>query len=89
MKWFECANSRALAERLRNGYEVNGQTAWALLTKAEKYRVCLISELPDEEVTRMHMIPARSLADALERVAGKTGFVMPRGAAVLPRIGNT
>ena len=89
MKWFESANSRALAERLRNGYEVNGQTAWALLTKAETYRVCFISQLPDEQVKQMRMLPARSIAEALAGLAGKTGFIMPRGAAVLPRIENT
>jgi nickel-dependent lactate racemase len=89
MKWFESADSRALATRLRSGYEVNGQTAWALLTKAETYRVCLISQLPDEEVKQMRMIPAHSLAEALEGAGGKTGFIMPRGAAVLPRIENT
>ena len=89
MKWFASADARALAERLRHGYEVNGQTAWALLMKAEKYRVCLISQLPDEQVKQMRMIPARSLAEALEGVAGKPGFVMPRGAAVLPRIEST
>ena len=89
MKWFESANARALADRLRTGYEVNGQTAWALLTKAERYRVYLISELPDEQVKRMRMKPARSLAEALESVGNKTGYIMPRGAAVLPRTGNT
>ena len=46
LKWFDASDSRALEARLVNGYEVNGQTAWALLTKAERYRVCLISELP-------------------------------------------
>ena len=86
MKWFDSTDSRALADRLRTNYEVNGQTAWALLTKAECYRVHLISELPDERVKRMRMIPARSLAEALEGVTGQTGFIMPRGAAVLPLI---
>ena len=86
LKWFESADSRALAERLRNEYEVNGQTAWALLTKAERYRVCLVSQLPDEQVKQMRMIPARSLAEALEGTEDKEGFVLPRGAAVLPRI---
>jgi nickel-dependent lactate racemase len=89
MKWFASEDARALAARLRNGYEVNGQTAWALLSKAETYRVYLISQLPDEQVKQMRMIPARSLPEALELVGGKTGFVMPRGAAVLPRIENT
>ena len=89
MKWFDSADSRALAERLRNGYEVNGQTAWALLTKAENFRVCLISQLPDEQVKRMGMTPVRSIPEALQSSGGKTGFVMPRGAALLPRIENT
>ena len=86
MKWFDSADARGLADRLRTEYEVNGQTAWALLTKAERYRVYLISGLPDEQVKRMRMIPARSLAEALAGVGIKTGYIMPRGAAVLPRI---
>jgi nickel-dependent lactate racemase len=86
LKWFESADSRALAERLRNEYEVNGQTAWALLSKAERYRVCLVSQLPDEQVNQMRMTPARSLAEALEGAGDREGFVMPRGATVLPRI---
>lgn len=89
MKWFDSIESRALAERLGSEYEVNGQTAWALLRKAETYRVYLVSQLPDEQVKRMRMIPARSIAEALEGVANRTGFIMPRGAAVLPRIENT
>jgi lactate racemase len=86
MKWFENADARALAKRLRNEYEVNGQTAWALLTKAERYRVVLVSELPDEQVRQMRMVPARSLSEALEDAGADEGFVMPRGATVLPRI---
>src|SRR5207253_2748888 len=31
LKWFDSADSGALEIRLRNAYEVNGQTAWALL----------------------------------------------------------
>lgn len=85
LKWFESANARALAERLREGYEVNGQTAWALLTKSERYRIFLVSELPDEQVKLMRMTPARSIAEALEGCGGQTGFILPRGAAVLPR----
>ena len=85
LKWFEAANSRALENRLRNGYEVNGQTAWSLLTKAERYRIYLVSELREEQVEKMRMRPARSLAHALDEVTGD-GFIMPRGAAVLPRL---
>lgn len=86
MKWFDESDSRALAARLVNGYEVNGQTAWALLTKAERFRVCLVSDLPAEDVKRMRMIPVRTIAEALEQAGDSDGYIMPRGAAVLPRI---
>jgi nickel-dependent lactate racemase len=86
MKWFDETDARALATRLVNGYEVNGQTAWALLTKAERFRVCLVSELPPDDVRRMRMFPVRTIAEALEHAGSGDGFIMPRGAAVLPVI---
>ena len=86
MKWFDARDSRSLENRLRNGYEVNGQTAWSLLTKAERYRVCLVSQLRDEQVERMRMLPVRTISEALDQAGNGSGFVMPRGAAVLPRI---
>lgn len=85
LKWFDAADSRALENKLRNGYEVNGRTAWSLMTKAETYRVCLVSELREEHVEKMRMIPERSLEQALDHAGGDQGFIMPRGAAVLPR----
>jgi lactate racemase len=86
LKWFEEKNSSALAARLRDAYEVNGQTAWSLLIKAERYRILLVSELPEEHVRRMRMIPARSLTDALSQIAGEqSGYIMPYGARFLPR----
>lgn len=87
LKWFEAADSRALATRLRSEYEVNGQTAWSLLAKAERYRICLLSQLPDEQVKQMRLTPVRSLAEAMGDDGD--GFIMPRGAAVLPRVEET
>jgi nickel-dependent lactate racemase len=85
LKWFDSADSRALEARLREAYEVNGQTAWALLTKAERFRVHLVSTLPDEDVRRMRMTPARSLEEALARIDREApGYVLPRGAAYMP-----
>jgi lactate racemase len=86
LKWFDERDARALAARLVNGYEVNGQTAWALLTKAEHHRVCLISELPRADVEKMRMHPVQTIAEALEQAGTGSGLIMPRGAAVLPRI---
>ena len=85
LKWFESANSSALETRLRTAYEVNGQTAWALLTKTERFRVHIVTKLGDEEVRRMRMIPARSIEEVLAGVSPDVkGYIMPRGAALLP-----
>lgn len=85
LKWFAAEDSNALEARLREAYEVNGQTAWSLLTKAEAYRIYVISELADDQVRTMRMIPAGTVEDAL-REWGKqsAGFILPRGAAILP-----
>ncbi|HJZ79930.1 MAG TPA: nickel-dependent lactate racemase, partial [Pyrinomonadaceae bacterium] len=53
MKWFESENSRALESRLREAYEVNGQTAWALLTKTERFNVRITTKLRSEEARGM------------------------------------
>lgn len=85
LKWFQETDSRALEKRLRQFYEVNGQTAWSLLTKAERFRVVLVSDLPSEDVRLMRMIPAKSLEDALQNLdLYENGYLMPNGAAWLP-----
>jgi nickel-dependent lactate racemase len=85
LKWFDGKDSRSLENRLREGYEVNGQTAWSLLTKAEKFRVHLVSELADEDVRRMRMQPARNLAEAIARAnQNAQGYIMPRASSSLP-----
>ena len=86
LKWFDARNSRELGARLVSGYEVNGQTAWALLTKAERFRVCLVSDLPRDDVKLMRMVPVETISEALEQARSGDGYIMPRGAAVLPRV---
>ncbi|MGA9995075.1 MAG: nickel-dependent lactate racemase [Pyrinomonadaceae bacterium] len=87
LRWFEMEDSRALEERLREHYEVNGQTAWSLMTKAERHRVFLISSLPDEDVKRMRITPARTIDEALAHTGESAeGYILPRGASVLPLI---
>ena len=85
LKWFEEEDSSTLAGRLRLEYEVNGQTAWALLTKAERYRVLLLSTLPDQDVKQMRMTPGHSMEEALAQLdPAVQGYILPRGAACLP-----
>jgi nickel-dependent lactate racemase len=85
LKWFDAANSRELEADLRAGYEVSGQTAWSLMTKAERFRVQLVSALPDEDVRRMRLTPARTIEDALAQIeTDAVGYLLPRGAAFMP-----
>ena len=84
LKWFDHHSARELSERLRTDYEVNGQTAWALLDKTERYRVAIVSSLPEEQVKQMRMVPRASLAAAFEEIDPVEGYIMPRGAALLP-----
>lgn len=85
LKWFDEENSSTLAGRLRLAYEVNGQTAWALLTKAERYRVLMLSTLRDQDVKQMRMIPIHSLDEVLAQLdPAVQGYILPRGAAWLP-----
>lgn len=90
LKWFDSKSSRELEERLRSGYEVNGQTAWSLLLKAESFRIFLVSDLPAHEVEKMRMIPVQTLDEALRHISTESqGLIMPRGAAYLPLLGAT
>ncbi|HKO36673.1 MAG TPA: nickel-dependent lactate racemase [Pyrinomonadaceae bacterium] len=85
LKWFETEDSRALETHLREHYEVNGQTAWALLTKTESFRVHIMTELYEPDVRRMRMTPASSIESALSEITPTAkGYIMPRGAALLP-----
>jgi nickel-dependent lactate racemase len=85
LKWFAAKEPGELESLLHEAYEVNGQTAWSLMTKAEKYRICLVSELADDDVRSMGMIPASNLADALECVdRSSPGYILPRAPATLP-----
>ncbi len=85
MKWFDSADSRALENRLREKYEVNGQTAWALMIKAERFRVHIVTSLGRDQCARMRLHPVGSIDEALAEVARDApGYILPRGAGLLP-----
>ena len=85
LKWFDAENSRSLATSLREAYVVNGQTAWTLLNKAERFNVVLVSRLDETDVRRMRIVPARTVEDALAQASGDApGYVLPYGARFMP-----
>jgi nickel-dependent lactate racemase len=85
LQWFDADNSRSLAARLRETYAVNGQTAWSLLTKAERFNIHLVSRLDEEDVRHMRLTPARTIEAALAAAdVNAPGYVMPHGARFMP-----
>jgi lactate racemase len=85
--WFEAENSRKLAAKLCEKYQVNGQTAWSLFEKAERFKIHLISDLPEETVKKMRLHPAQNLSQIFSEInQNATGYVLPFGAKFLPKV---
>lgn len=89
--WFRYRDLDSFEQRLRSHYEINGQTAYSQLQKALRFRIILVSTLPPEEVRTMQMIPAGTLAEALQMAKGMlpedfSAYVIPEGGTVLPVI---
>lgn len=84
LNWFEAENAEMLAEKLCAGYQVNGQTAWSLLKKAENFNVRIITSLPESETRPMKLQKARSLDEILSGIGDSAkGYILPFGAKFL------
>lgn len=83
LKWFEAANSKDLADRLCEAYQVNGQTAWNLLRIAEKFDVRIVTDLPEAKVRPTRTKYFQSLAEAVKGIDSEKGYILPAGAKVM------
>lgn len=84
LSWFEAKNADNLAEKLCANYRVNGQTAWNLLRKAEKFNIRIITNLPEDETRAMQLHKVNSLEKILPEIDNDTkGYIMPFGAKYL------
>ena len=78
LEWFTATDSNGLAERLCEGYQVNGQTAWSLLRKAERFNIKLVTSLSEEVVNHLR---CEKFELKKEMPAVSTmGYIMPFGA---------
>jgi nickel-dependent lactate racemase len=80
MKWFAVSNSNELAKLLCEKYQVNGQTAWSFLTKAERFDIKMVTSLPGDQVEakRAIKIDLSAINDALGHSKG--GYILPAGS---------
>jgi lactate racemase len=89
LNWFEAANSEKLAENLCANYQVNGQTAWSLLRKAERFDIQIMTALPENETRPMRLHKARSPEEILSDSDKNTkGYILPFGAKFLVQNSN-
>jgi nickel-dependent lactate racemase len=86
LDWFAAGNSRDLARTLCEKYQVNGQTAWSLLTKTERFDVQVVTSLDAGALRRMRMT---KYSPKMLKTAGidsiSSGYVIPDGARILIR----
>lgn len=86
-RWFVPGGSSATAEMLLQNYKINGQTAWGLRKKTERFRILLVSSLAPDIVRLMGMEPQVSLETALAEVeASDRGYILPSGLTTLPYV---
>ena len=89
--WFRYQDLDEFEYALRENYQINGQTAHAVLSKARRFRVILISEFSATETETMGMEKAIDLPSALELVVPRLDaaariVVIPDGGMVLPTV---
>lgn len=87
--WFRHTQLDEFEDALREKYEINGQTAYSVLQKAQRLTIILVSEFPEQQVEAMGMLPARTLDEALQKAElflpnDWRALVMPEGGSVLP-----
>lgn len=87
INWFDAADSAELGRRLCESYQVNGQTAWSLLEKAERFDIRIVTSLPAEATEKMRLTSMQSLARAVSKAGKeKAGYILPNGARTLVRV---
>ncbi len=84
LRWFVPGGSSATARLLVEDYKINGQTAWGLRRKAERFRLLLVSTLEALTVSRMGLEPYATLDSALATIPPQSGYIIPRGLTTLP-----
>lgn len=84
LKWFDAANSSELAEKLCAKYQVNGQTAWTLLKKSERFNISIVTDLDIADVKKMRL--KKIDVDQISTIAAETdsrAYIFPMGAKFL------
>ena len=81
LNWFEAKTSKELALNLCKKYQVNGQTAWSLLRKAERFDVRIVTGLEKAQTAKMRLAKSdKSDISSISRAKSSPGYIIPDGA---------
>lgn len=80
LKWFVPGGSRAIGEMLAAKYQVNGQTAWSLREKAERFEILMVTELEEASISSMGLKKVSFETVTKLVTGGSEGFIIPNAA---------
>ncbi len=89
--WFRYQDLAEFETALRADYQINGQTAHAVLARSRRFRILLISEFSSEQTAAMGMKKTADLQTALKQVkptlpTDYSTVIIPDGGTILPVI---
>ncbi|HVP57440.1 MAG TPA: nickel-dependent lactate racemase [bacterium] len=89
LPWFSMGGARAVSRRLRAQYQLNAQTALALMKKLERIRVFMVTRLERATVESMGIAFAATLEEAVEAARANLGpspltYVLPIAWGIVP-----
>ena len=87
LKWFDATNSSDLAEKLCEKYQVNGQTAWSLLQKAERFKIKIVTSLTEAQIASTRLELVKNIS-SIASESTEAGYIIPNGGKVLIRVAN-
>lgn len=80
LDWFDHADSAALASALCRKYQVNGQTAWSLLTKTERFNVRMLTSIPANTLKQLRIDPISP--EQLPTLTNRPAYIIPTGSKI-------
>lgn len=84
LSWFDAGDVNEIAKKLCENYAVNGQTAWSLRSKTDRFDVRMLTSLDAVAVKKMGMTKIDDLESEMRRTSGHgLGYVLPFGAKYL------
>lgn len=83
LNWFEAADGSDLGRKLCEKYQVNGQTAWSFLKKAERFNIAFVTSLDENSLSKMRSRKLR--ADGVDTLINEKtrGYLIPNASKIL------